>query len=272
MVQAADGPEVARGFLVVRASGAAAARAAILGSRSTPDAVQLLMRCPVPRSVSAGCTVLTCGDCTLHAQPAPSGPGAVLLTVPVGGLTVGFGELRPLMFRPVEVDAELRAVFASAVANVLTAEGVLDRRGLAHHLLGLAELVLRSALRAELDRADTLAARRRQALEYIRANLSDPTLGADQVAGALFISRRRLYQLFDDGLGVSERIRAMRLNRAKALLSDPVKGAHGVGEIARSCGFVSAAHFSRAFRAAVGRTPREFRERALARARRTPSQ
>lgn len=81
------------------------------------------------------------------------------------------------------------------------------------------------------------------------------------MAEALFISRRRLYQLFDDGQGVSERIRGLRIDRAKALLADPAKAARGIGEIAKDCGFVSAAHFSRTFRQVVGRTPSEFRAR-----------
>jgi AraC-like DNA-binding protein len=202
-------------------------------------------------------------DCALHVQPVEPGHGVVLLTVATARLSIGFGELRPLMFQPVAVDAALRAVFASAVANVLAAGGALDPHGLAHHLVGLAELVLRSALRAELDRVDTLVTRRRDALDYIRANLADPALGADQIAAALFVSRRRLYQLFDDGQGVSERIRGMRIDHAKALLTDPTRGALGIGEISRACGFVSAAHFSRTFRKAVGQTPREYRERAL---------
>lgn len=180
-------------------------------------------------------------------------------------LSIGFDELRPLMFQPVELQPALRAAFASAVAHVLAGGAALDEHGLGHHLHGLAELVLRSTLRTELDRVDALAGRRREALRYIGAHLSDPGLGADQVAAALFISRRRLYQLFDDGQGVSERIRGMRLEHAKALLADPVKGARGIGEISRDCGFVSAAHFSRAFRTAVGRTPREFREQAVRR-------
>ncbi len=264
VAEAVDGVEgVARGFLVVRASGAAAARAAIMGSGQAPDSVQLLLRCPLPRAAAA--TTLSFADATLHVRPVDAAPGVVMLTVAAARLSIGFGELRPLMFQPVELGNELRSVVAGAVAHVLAGEAALDRHGLAHYLLGLAELVLRSALRTELDRADTLATRRREAVRYISANLADPALGADQVAAALFISRRRLYQLFDDGQGVSERIRGMRLEHAKGLLADPAKGSQGIGEISRDCGFVSAAHFSRAFRSAFGLTPREFREQALAR-------
>lgn len=249
--------DVPGGFLTVRASGAAAAKAALNGGASAPEHIQLLLRCTVPQGVPGTGTALRFPDCSLHVLPV----GVVMLTVAEARLTIGFGELKPLMFQPVPVDAALRSVFSGAVAHVLAAAHVLDPHGLSHHLLGLAELVLRSALRAELDRVDALAARRREALEYMREHLADPNLSADRVAEALFISRRRLYQLFDDGQGVSERIRGLRIDRAKALLADPAKAARGIGEIARDCGFVSAAHFSRTFRQVVGLTPSEFRSR-----------
>ncbi|RKT56433.1 helix-turn-helix transcriptional regulator [Saccharothrix australiensis] len=249
--------EVAGGLLTVRASGAAAARAALNGTSGPPEHIQLLVGCAVPEGLPNSGVELRLPDCSLHVVPA----GAVLLTVAETRLTIGFTELKPLMFRPVPADAALRSVVAGAVAHVLPAAHVLDPHGLAHHLLGLAELVLRSALKAELERVDSPAARRRDALEFMREHLSDPNLGADVIARALHISRRRLYQLFDDGQGVSERIRGLRVDRAKALLCDPAKAGRGIGEIARDCGFVSAAHFSRTFRQVVGRTPSEFRGR-----------
>ncbi|GAA0234975.1 hypothetical protein GCM10010492_37380 [Saccharothrix mutabilis subsp. mutabilis] len=249
------GMDVGHGLLTVRASGAAAARAALGGA--PPREVQLLMGCAVPKGLPERGAALRLPDASLHA----SREGVVLLTVAEARLTIGFGELKPLMFQPVPVEPPLRAVFTGAVAHVLAAARALDPRGLSHHLVGLAELVLRSALKAELDRVDALASRRREALDYMREHLSDPALSADRVAEALFISRRRLYQLFDDGQGVSERIRGLRIDRAKALLSDPAKAAKGIGEIARDCGFVSAAHFSRTFRQVVGETPTRYRSR-----------
>ncbi|MDI5975554.1 helix-turn-helix transcriptional regulator [Amycolatopsis magusensis] len=245
--------ELAGGLLIVRASGADAVKAALTGAQSAPERIQLLLGCPVPQAAA-----FSFGDCSLQTQPG----GVVLLTVPEARLTIGFAELRPLMFQPVEVAPALRSVFAGAVAQLLAAGHALDPHGLAHHLLGLAELVLRSALRSELDRSDAAEARRREAVAYMRAHLADPTLSAERIADALFVSRRRLYQLFDDGQGVSERIRVMRIEKAKALLADPAKAARGIAEISRDCGFTNATHFSRSFRKLVGETPREFRERA----------
>ncbi len=260
--------EVAAGHLVVRASGASAARqamdAALTGARTKadPEQVQVLMRAALPKYLPPQGIALSFGECALRAHPGER-QGVVLLTVATHKLSIGFGELRPLLFQPVPVDRGLQALFAASVAHVLVVAEALDPHGARAYLAGLAELVLRSALRTELDRADGLATRRRAAVEHIRAHLADPALTAERIADALFISRRRLYQLFDDGDGVSGRIRALRVERAKELLADPTQGVRGIGEISKQCGFANAAHFSRTFRKAVGQTPRDYRDRVL---------
>lgn len=256
--------EVAAGYLVVRASGASATRLAIESAarQKDPEQIQLVMRASLPRYLPAKGASLTFPECALRAQPAGR-TGTVLLTIATAKLSISFAELRPLMFRPVPVDRQLQTLFAAAVSHVLVLADALDPHGVKPYLTGLAELVLRSALRTELNRADAMATRRREAVEYIKENLADPTLTADRIAEALFISRRRLYQLFDDGDGVSGRIRQLRIDRAKELLGDPAHAVKGIGEISRLCGFANAAHFSRTFRKVVGETPRDFRDRLL---------
>ncbi|WP_235926281.1 helix-turn-helix transcriptional regulator [Actinokineospora pegani] len=247
------------GYLVVRSSGASAARQALDAARgghtrADPAHLQLLTRATakVPSASAAF------GDCSLRAHQ-----GMLLLTIATHRLSLDFGELKPLLFRQVPLDRGLQALFVSSAAHTLAVAESLDQLGARTHLVGLAELVLRTALRAELDRADALATRRRAAVEHIREHLADPGLTAERIAEALFISRRRLYQLFDDGDGVSGRIRALRVERAKELLSDPALGARPIGEISKQCGFANAAHFSRTFRKTVGRTPRDYRESVL---------
>ncbi|MPZ81064.1 MAG: helix-turn-helix domain-containing protein [Actinophytocola sp.] len=262
--------EVAAGYLVVRASGASAARVAIDAIRQPslakakvePDQIQLVMRASLPRYLPAAGVSLRFPECSLRAQPAGR-HGTVLLTVATSKLSISFGELRPLLFRPVPVERPLQTLFAAAVAHLLVVAESLDQHGIKPYLTGLAELVLRSALRTELNRADAIATRRRDAVEYIKENLADPALSADRIADALFISRRRLYQLFDDGDGVSGRIRQLRIDRAKELLGDPAHAVKGIGEISRQCGFANAAHFSRTFRKVVGEAPRDYRDRVL---------
>jgi AraC-like DNA-binding protein len=204
-----------------------------------------------------GCTV------ELRAPEDGGRTGVVVLTVAAHRLSIDVAELQPLMFHQVVVRRPVEALFSSAVAHLLGAAGepeTIDPHGAAHYLVGLAELVLRSALHADLHRADTAAARHREAIDYVNRHLADPDLSAERIADELFISRRRLYQLFDDGDGISGRIRRMRIERAKQLLADPTRTSYGIGELARQCGFVNSAHFSRTFRKIVGRTPREFRD------------
>lgn len=264
------GDEVAAGYLVVRASGASAARMAmdairepsLARPRAEPEQLQLVMRASLPRYLPARGVSLTYPECALRAVPGER-QGTVVLTVATAKLSISFGELRPLLFRPVPVDRPLQTLFGSAVAHLLVVAESLDPHGIKPYLTGLAELVLRSALRSELNRADAIATRRRDAVEFIKENLSDPGLSADRIADALFISRRRLYQLFDDGDGVSGRIRQLRIDRAKELLGDPAHALKGIGEISRQCGFANAAHFSRTFRKVVGQTPRDYRDQAL---------
>ncbi|MGQ0839406.1 helix-turn-helix transcriptional regulator [Actinokineospora sp.] len=265
----ADAEEVAAGYLVVRASGASAARQAMdvaargARAKADPEQVQVLMRANLPRFLPPQGVSLTFPECALRAHPGER-QGVVLLTVATHKLSISFGELRPLLFQPVPIGRALQALFTASVAHLVTAGDALDPHGVKAYLTGLAELVLRSALRTELDRADALATRRRAAVEYIREHLADPGLTAERIADALFISRRRLYQLFDDGDGVSGRIRALRIDQAKELLADPAHAVRGIGEIAKRCGFANAAHFSRTFRKVVGETPRDYREKLLA--------
>ncbi|MFL6143640.1 MAG: helix-turn-helix transcriptional regulator [Labedaea sp.] len=254
--------QVAAGYLVVRASGARAAGLAIDGIRRGPEQIQLVLRATLPSYLPAAGLRLTFPECALRALPGER-QGTVLLTVATHKLSISFAELRPLLFQPVRLDRPLQNLFAASVAHLLVVSDALDPHGIKPYLTGLAELVLRSALRSELDRADAIATRRRAAVDHIRAHLADPGLSAERIADALFISRRRLYQLFDDGDGVSGRIRALRVEAAKELLGDPAHAAKGIGEISRQCGFANAAHFSRTFRKLAGETPREYRDRRL---------
>jgi AraC-like DNA-binding protein len=95
---------------------------------------------------------------------------------------------------------------------------------------------------------------------HIDEHLHDPQLTPDAIAAAHFISRRRLDRLFANGeRTVAETIRDRRLERCRRDLADPALADRSILEIAMRWGFVSAAHFSRTFRAAYGITPREAR-------------
>lgn len=97
-----------------------------------------------------------------------------------------------------------------------------------------------------------------RAREFIQHNLSSPALTPDLVAREIGVSRATLYRLFDPAGGVARVIREARIKAAARSLTRT--GAEmRIGDIAHAFCFASDAHFSRAFKAQFGCTPREFR-------------
>jgi AraC-like DNA-binding protein len=129
--------------------------------------------------------------------------------------------------------------------------------------------ILATRLARELDVREwgTSQARRHALVTTIQAfihqHLRDPGLSPAAVATAHHISLRSLHQLFhDEGLTVAGWIRQRRLERCRRDLADPALAARPVAAIAARWGFTSPADFSRAFRAAHGMPPAEYRRSA----------
>ncbi|MCQ8768562.1 helix-turn-helix domain-containing protein [Streptomyces telluris] len=101
---------------------------------------------------------------------------------------------------------------------------------------------------------------------FIDRHLADPGLSPQTVAAAHHISVRHLHRLFRDegtggaeGITVSRWILERRLERCRRELGRPGRSAPSVTAVAHRFGFTSPSHFSRAFRAAYGVSPREWR-------------
>ncbi|MEV4015968.1 helix-turn-helix domain-containing protein [Nonomuraea angiospora] len=87
-------------------------------------------------------------------------------------------------------------------------------------------------------------------------HLGEPDLGPPSIAARHHISVRTPHVLFErQPETVSATIRRRRLERCRADLADPRLRDRPIGEIGLSWGFRTAAEFSRAFRAAYGRSP-----------------
>jgi AraC-like DNA-binding protein len=85
------------------------------------------------------------------------------------------------------------------------------------------------------------------------------------IAEAHHVSVRTLYRLFESsGCTIIEWIRAQRLGRCRRDLADPSLTGQPIHVIAARWGFTSHAHFTRAFRAAHGMSPLEYRCRQTA--------
>ncbi|WDV49934.1 helix-turn-helix domain-containing protein [Streptomyces coeruleorubidus] len=97
-------------------------------------------------------------------------------------------------------------------------------------------------------------------LVYMEQRLADPGLSPEGIAAAHRISRRYLYKLLAaQGYTVSGWIREQRLARCRRDLTDPALDHLPVGAVGGRWGFADPAHFSHAFKAAYGMSPREAR-------------
>jgi AraC-like DNA-binding protein len=97
---------------------------------------------------------------------------------------------------------------------------------------------------------------------FVDQHLGEPTLSPERIASANHISTRTLYRLFRaQGTTVAAWIRTRRLERCRRDLADSLHDTRPIHVIAARWGFISSAHFSRAFRAEFGTCPHSFRER-----------
>lgn len=146
----------------------------------------------------------------------------------------------------------VEAIFGAALQAQIKEALCIDRvRG--------AEERQRVALQA---RFGTLQPKLSEAVTLMEANIEEP-LSTDDIAGLVGLSRRQLERLFKQYLGSlpSRYYLELRLQRARQLLLDTNYSIVQVGLI---CGFSSGSHFSTAFGALFGNTPREERQRKLA--------
>jgi AraC-like DNA-binding protein len=132
------------------------------------------------------------------------------------------------------------------------------QRRLGEQLFDLIDIILaapaampsRRSAQAVLFRAKT----------YIGKHLGDEDLGVEAVAASVHVSPKHLQRLFRaEGLSVIRVVWDMRLEQAERLLRDADPRAVAVQDVAWQCGFRTAAHFSRAFSARYGLSPRELR-------------
>lgn len=100
-----------------------------------------------------------------------------------------------------------------------------------------------------------------EAVALMETNIEEP-LATDDIASLVGISRRQLERQFKQYLGSvpSRYYLELRLQRARRLLLDTN---HSIVQVGLMCGFSSGSHFSTAYGALFGITPREERQRKL---------
>jgi AraC family transcriptional regulator, positive regulator of tynA and feaB len=127
----------------------------------------------------------------------------------------------------------------------------------AAHSLGIPKIPART-------RAEEVHWRVRNALDFIDANLSDPSLDACGIAESQGVSRRWLDEVMLQTIGstLTAQIWIRRLSQAAWDLRDPAHSSRTVTHIAFSLGFADAAHFARAFKRRYGCSPSGWRAQA----------
>ena len=97
-----------------------------------------------------------------------------------------------------------------------------------------------------------------RALKQLDSSLADPSLKTADLASAAGVSEVYLRRLFAANLDTTPMVflRSRRIELATSLLRET---ALTVTDVAYECGYSSIYHFCRAFRAAVGATPSEYR-------------
>lgn len=190
-------------------------------------------------------------------------PGDIVVvdySLPYESETSGF-EAIALTFDKASVQTELQNNAHGLVLTVNDHAGAVlgtQLRALAEYIDGLSvhqcQVVVDGILHFAAAAYATPATRERRDKRFLfqrasstaRQGLSDPDFGPDELVAALGVSRSKLFRLFEPHGGVQRWMLAERLRGSlqSILRSTPD---HKIAAIARSHGFRSEAHFSRAF-------------------------
>jgi AraC-like DNA-binding protein len=185
-----------------------------------------------------------------------------ILKVPAAGLITPHADLHDLIPKPFCSQPSLTPLLESCFADLTEAGDGGDPAITAPLVEALAQLALierglvRPASRAAMGaiRIGHLSLARR----LITCHLSNPALSPAFVAELLGISVRHLYALFEaTGMSFAQTVTAQRIGESRRLLKEAPE--RSISQIAFASGFESLATFYRAFQAAHGASPSDFR-------------
>lgn len=158
-------------------------------------------------------------------------------------------------------------VARAALAGVLSGGVGLEDEGqriLQQSVLALMGSAIRMVEASSKDELRGVHRKLQAAQAYIDENLTEPVLSPDRVAQACGMSRRSLYDAFNQLADTPHAyIQKRRLARACEMLAAP-DGRHTITQIAYELGFADAAHFSRLFSEHQGCSPSQWRKRRFA--------
>lgn len=216
---------------------------------------------------SDGCETLTAGDAVIYDTERPfmygfsSAMRQVILELPrtlFEGRLVSDSAFRPRVLRLTDSAAASNHARTAARTVLRTLHSPpADDAGLEESVLDLFGLITGQASGASTT-GYLLAAK-----DFVRRHVREPDLSTGRIARSIGLSERHLARVFaDDDTTVAKYVMGTRLTGARELLVDPAAASVPVAELAAAVGFVSAAHFARAFKQHFGCTPSDVRASA----------
>ncbi|MFJ7269594.1 helix-turn-helix domain-containing protein [Streptomyces sp. NPDC099050] len=201
-----------------------------------------------------------------HRSCSPDTPAAVVVQIPKILMPLPARSVARLTAVTFSGHHGMGAVFTRWLTDLVQRADELTRAD--HPALSNVTLNLLAEVCARhLDTETTAAPEDRQAVlltqirDFIQQHLHDPGLTPATIAGAHQISLRQLHRIFDaDGMSPAAWIRHQRLEHSRRDLADPRLSRHPLHVIASRWGLPDKSHFSRAFRAAYGISPRDYRQ------------
>ncbi|MFF9810677.1 helix-turn-helix domain-containing protein [Streptomyces coeruleorubidus] len=187
-----------------------------------------------------------------------------VIQVPRWMVGVREADLRRVTAVSMDTDSETAALVIPFLSRLATRA--------ASHPQQIGDLLVRNAAdllttlvteRMGRDVTDTDATLRLRVKTFMDRHLADPGLSPQTIAAAHHMSVRHLHRLFEaEETTVSRWIQHRRLEACRRELGRPGRHGPAVTAIAHRFGFSSPTSFSRAFRAAYGMSPREWRAAA----------
>ena len=97
-------------------------------------------------------------------------------------------------------------------------------------------------------------------VKYLMTHWSEPDISAARIAAAHHISVRQVYYLLSEAqISLGDWVRTKRLEACRRDLAGPAARQVTIAAVGRRWGFPNATHFGRAFKAAYGITPQDWR-------------
>lgn len=189
-----------------------------------------------------------------------------VLTWPRSSFRLSESHTRELTARVLAADHGMSRIVSDLLCGLVTEQPSMSE-GAATAMADQVGEILSIALEAEPSTTVRHGSDRllRDVDDYIDAHLADPGLTPDRIAQAVAISTRQLHRMFlERDLTVAQTVRTRRLEGARREIRASLTRDRSLREIARNWGFLDLAVFGRAFRAAYGLSPREYRAQQCA--------